>query len=287
MEFTTTREVLASLFHESPTAMLLCEREGRIVAANRAAEQLTGYASQRLTGRTCGELTGGTRLDQAVRAALSGESDRFEADLHHHDAHAVRVECEVFPARIAGGVAGAFVQVSIAQTAFNDALTGLPNRVLLADRLEQTLMTARRYRYAFAVMCGDLDRFREINERIGHYGGDEALRVVARRIRETLRGSDTVAHIGGGEFVVLQPVIEGPDDAIDLASKIVFGMQAPVAVEGHSFDLGMTLGIAIFPADGESGDELMAAAVLALAEAKRSGRGTWRLATSSAMERAT
>lgn len=286
MEFTTTREVLASLYQETPTATLLCERDGRVVAVNRAAEQLTGFSSHGLIGRACGELSAGVRLEQAVTAALLGESDRFDAEFVHGDAHSVRVDCEVFPARLAGGIAGAFVQARIAQAALSDTLTDLPSPMLLADRIEQTLMTARRYRHAFAVMCADLDQFRAINERVGHFGGDEALRTVAKRMRETLRESDTVARIGGGEFVVLQPMIEGPDDALDLASKIVFAMQAPVTVEGRPLELRITLGIAVFPEDGESRDELMAAAVRALAEAKRSRRNVWCSATNSTMGRA-
>jgi diguanylate cyclase (GGDEF)-like protein/PAS domain S-box-containing protein len=285
MEFTATREALASLYDESPTATLLCERDGRIIAANRAAERLTGYAAHELTGRACGELSDGVRLDWAVRAALAGASDRFETALLHRDAHLVRIECDVFPARIAGNIAGALVQARAVEAALVDALTGLPNRALLIDRVEQTLMTARRYRYAFALICADLDRFRTINERIGHLGGDEVLRIVAQRLRDTLRGSDTVSRVGGGEFIVLAPMIDGADDAIDLAQKIVFAMQAPVTVEGRSFQLQMRLGIAVFPQDGESGDDLMAAAVRALAEAKRSDRAVWCSARSLATER--
>lgn len=273
------REVLTSLYDETPTATMLCNADGRIIAANGAAEQLTGYAGRELVGRRCSDLVlDGASLAQTVQDALVAGTARCALEFASR-AGRVRVECDIFPARMNGRVVGTFVQCRVEQNALADVLTGLPNRALLADRIEQTLMTARRYRYCFALMDAGLDEFERVNERIGRAGGDEALRIVACRIRETLRESDTIAYAGDEGFVILQPMIDGSEDAVDLVQKITFAMQAPVTVGEEALDLRMSVGVAVFPSDGESGEELTAAAKRALQRAKRDGR-PWCLATS-------
>ena len=163
----------------------------------------------------------------------------------------------------------------IQQLAFYDALTGLPNRVLFADRIAQALAASRRYKRGFAVMYLDLDAFKEINDRYGHPAGDLVLREVAERLMMTLRESDTVARFGGDEFVILQPVVSGAADAQDLAEKIVAAMQAPLTIEGADRIVHTSIGIALFPEDGSSADELMERADRALYRAKRAGRNRW------------
>ena len=288
MEFAATREVLASLYDQSPTATLLCDREGRVLRANAAAEALAGCAPGELAGRSCAALTDeGERLRHAVAAAASGERHRFELEMRHRDGASLTVECDVFPARIAGEIAGAFVQMRSEAASLADALTGLPNRMLLVDRIEQALVAARRYSYRFALLHADVDGFKEITTRAGSLGSDEVLRIVAQRMRDALRRSDTLARVGADRFVILQPMIDSEDDAVDLAHKIVFSMQAPVAVRRRALDVRLSIGIAIFPGDGESREELAAAAGRALHEAKRYYRGLFRLATRPNLEPAT
>ncbi len=163
----------------------------------------------------------------------------------------------------------------IEQLAFYDSLTGLPNRVLFSDRIRQTMGAAKRYNRGFAVMYLDLDNFKEINDRDGHGAGDLVLKAVADRLLSTLRESDTVARFGGDEFVILQPVVNGANDAADLARKIVSTMQAPLDIEGASRAVHTSIGIALYPHDGTSPDELMDRADRALYRAKHAGRNRW------------
>jgi diguanylate cyclase (GGDEF)-like protein/PAS domain S-box-containing protein len=163
----------------------------------------------------------------------------------------------------------------IQQLAFYDALTGLPNRVLFADRISQALAAAKRYNRGFSVMYLDLDEFKAINDRYGHPVGDLVLRAVAERLIVTLRDSDTIARFGGDEFVILQPVVNGTSDASDLAKKIVSSMQAPFTIDGVDHVVHTSIGIALFPQDALTADELMERADRALYRAKRMGRNRW------------
>ena len=170
----------------------------------------------------------------------------------------------------------------IEQLAFNDSLTGLPNRVLFADRIANTIATARRYRRGFAVMYLDLDHFKSINDTYGHLVGDEVLKGVGERLRSTLRESDTVARFGGDEFVILEPVVDGPSDSADLARKVHDALQVPVAVNGVQHNVQASIGIALFPDDATSIEGLMEAADGALYRAKREGRNRWFFADAEA-----
>lgn len=178
---------------------------------------------------------------------------------------------------VAGALERAQHAERIEQLAFYDALTGLPNRVLFDDRVEQTITAARRYKRGFAVMYLDLDDFKEINDRYGHPAGDLVLRGVAERLLLALRESDTVARFGGDEFVVLQPVVNGAADAAGLAQKILDAMRDPISAGGVEHRIHASIGIAVFPEDALTIEELMEHADRALYTAKRSGRNRWVL----------
>jgi diguanylate cyclase (GGDEF)-like protein len=186
---------------------------------------------------------------------------------------------------VAGALERAEQSERIEQLAFNDALTGLPNRVLFEDRIGHTIATARRYARGFAVMYLDLDNFKAINDRFGHPVGDQVLIGIAKRLREQLRESDTVARFGGDEFVILQPIVDGPSDAADLARKIHTAMQAPLSIDGIAHDVRASIGIALFPADGQSVADLMEAADRALYSAKHQGRNRWSFANAESARR--
>jgi diguanylate cyclase (GGDEF)-like protein/PAS domain S-box-containing protein len=163
----------------------------------------------------------------------------------------------------------------IEQMAFNDALTGLPNRILFNDRIDQTIATARRYDRGFAVMYIDVDHFKAINDKHGHAVGDATLQEVAHRLRLATRESDTIARFGGDEFVILQPIVDGPSDAADLARKLNVAMQEPVVVDGVPLKVRTSMGIALFPSDGNTIEALMESADRALYRAKKEGRNRW------------
>lgn len=162
--------------------------------------------------------------------------------------------------------------------AFFDSLTGLPNRVQLGDRMRDVLAAAERYDRRFAVHCLDLDRFKPINDTYGHAVGDEVLRVVARRMERCTRETDTVARVGGDEFVIVQ-ICDGTErSASVLAERVIASLQKPIAFGGIEHRVGISIGTAIFPGDGADAAGLLEAADVALLQAKRDGRGRQRFA---------
>lgn len=155
--------------------------------------------------------------------------------------------------------------------ALYDALTGLPNRPLLHDRLEGALARARRERGRLAVLYVDLDNFKEVNDRHGHDAGDELLRQVAGRLSAAVRASDTVARLGGDEFVVLLESIHAPDDATMVAGKLATALRQPLRVGAHEIRIRASIGIAIHPGDGGDVVSLLQQADAAMYLAKRTG----------------
>ncbi len=157
--------------------------------------------------------------------------------------------------------------------AFTDALTGMPNRVLFYDRLEQITMSASRYKTQFALMMMDLNRFKNINDTLGHHIGDRLLKTVGERLQTILRESDTVARLGGDEFAALLPTIDHDEGVSIVAEKIVNALNKPITVEGHNLSIGISIGLVRCPRDGDKTTLLMQHADLAMYHAKRKGLG--------------
>lgn len=156
--------------------------------------------------------------------------------------------------------------------AFFDTLTALPNRASLSERLETLLSESQQYERHFAVHCLDLDRFKAINDEFGHAVGDDVLNIAARRMERCLRSTDTVARIGGDEFVILQ-VLDGDMSAVaELADRIIDSVAQPMAIDGIEHVVGISVGISVFPKDGTDAKSLIHAADEALLRAKREGR---------------
>jgi diguanylate cyclase (GGDEF)-like protein len=157
--------------------------------------------------------------------------------------------------------------------ALHDPLTGLPNRTLLEDRLEQALGTSRREARSFAVMILDLDGFKAVNDSYGHQAGDLVLEELAARLRRCLRESDTLARLAGDEFAVLLPTLHQPSDAVVAARKLLEALREPVDVGGRPVVVGGSLGVAVFPNDGDNAVSLIGEADRAMYAAKRGGTG--------------
>ncbi|MBT3372099.1 MAG: EAL domain-containing protein [Rhodospirillaceae bacterium] len=161
--------------------------------------------------------------------------------------------------------------ISRAHMAHYDSLTGLPNRALLFDRLTHAINQSRRYDHELAVLFIDLDRFKFVNDTMGHEAGDMVLKTVASRIRECLRESDTVARLGGDEFIALVTNLDAAVSAATVASKIVESVSRPIMIGGNGATISASIGIALFPDDAESADDLMRLSDAAMYQAKQIG----------------
>jgi diguanylate cyclase (GGDEF)-like protein/PAS domain S-box-containing protein len=166
-------------------------------------------------------------------------------------------------------------EARIQHMALHDALTGLPNRVLLQDRLEQAIAFAVRNQKRVALLMLDLDRFKNVNDSRGHHVGDRLLEVVSNRLKECLRKSDTVARFGGDEFVVCLPMVRDDEEIKQVAQKILAAMVEPFLIEGHELQISGSIGICQYPTDGKSPEALLQFADAAMYQAKTKGRGNY------------
>jgi diguanylate cyclase (GGDEF)-like protein len=163
-----------------------------------------------------------------------------------------------------------------------DLLTGLPNRFLFQDHAELALAQAARNGKQVAILFLDLDHFKTINDTFGHRAGDQVLIEVARRLDGCLRASDTLARFGGDEFNAVLPDIDTPAAAASVAEKIIASLSTPFLIEGQALQVGISIGIAIYPRDGVQIDALALAADAAMYQAKEQGRNSYRIFASDA-----
>ena len=160
--------------------------------------------------------------------------------------------------------------------ATRDALTGLPNRVLLNDRANQAILAAARSHGQLALLFIDLDRFQLVNDSLGHQAGDALLHAVAERLGNTLRRDDTLARLGGDEFVLLWNGLKSGPDAAVVAQRILGILARPFVIEGQTLSIGASIGISVYPADGHDSATLLKSADAAMYAAKDAGRNTFR-----------
>lgn len=168
----------------------------------------------------------------------------------------------------------------ISYQAYHDLLTGLANRMLFKDHLELAIAQARRYRHMLALMFLDLDRFKVVNDTLGHVIGDHLLIEVATRLRNCLREGDTLARQGGDEFTLLLPQIDSQEDAVRTADKVIKSFGAPFQIDGHELYVSMSIGIALYPDNGDNIDILIKNADIAMYESKAKGRNRYQLYSS-------
>ncbi len=182
--------------------------------------------------------------------------------------------------RIAGiAVERKLNEAYIRHIAHHDTLTGLPNRLLLEDRLEQAIAQAHRHQMMVAVLFVDLDHFKTVNDSLGHPAGDRLLQAVAGRMHQCLREGDSVARLGGDEFVVCLSEVGSNSDAAVVAEKIQHVLAEPLDIDGHMLQIGSSIGISVYPHDGDNVDALMKAADAAMYDAKAKGRSNYRFYT--------
>jgi diguanylate cyclase (GGDEF)-like protein/PAS domain S-box-containing protein len=256
--------------------LLAVDAEWRIDLINSRAADMLGEPRQLLLGRDFREA-----VEIAVIEAVRHVMERRQPMSFEHFANAAGrwLDYRLSPSPDGGAVVF-FVDITERKLAAerallvaqHDALTGLSNRRLLREEAERILAAARRQAHKIAVLFLDLDRFKPINDSHGHEVGDKLLKTVARRIQRTLRAEDAVGRIGGDEFVAVLVGIRDAEDAAHVAANLVRTVGRPYRVNGLSLDVGVSVGISLFPEHGESIDVLFKRADAAMYDAKRSGR---------------
>ncbi|MFH1043618.1 MAG: diguanylate cyclase [Pseudomonadota bacterium] len=234
--------------------------------------EVIGEESYRETeGHFTQVLQGHPATYQRTRKLANGESRYLEAKLLPHIGDQGKVlGCFAVTTDI---TEHKLTEERIQRMAHHDSLTGLPNRLLFNDRLEQAISLAKRDSRQFALLYLDLDKFKRVNDTLGHTAGDELLQAVAARIRRQVRESDTVARVGGDEFSVILPDVARREKAETVARKIIAALAAPFQLgsQKQSVDIGTSIGIAVYPADGRDADALIKAADAAMYSAKQVG----------------
>jgi diguanylate cyclase (GGDEF)-like protein/PAS domain S-box-containing protein len=276
------------LFDSNPVPMWLYDPEDlRILSVNDAAVAHYGYSRERFQSMTLPDLWPRDECDIHGDVAKSvGETYQSDRTWRHVKADGSEIEVLTYARRVPfGDVQAVLVAVMdvterkqaearIAYMAHHDALTGLPNRVMFHERLDELLARVRRQGNSIAVLCLDLDHFKGVNDTLGHPIGDELLKAVAQRLKKCLRDSDVVARLGGDEFAIVQSPVGSPTEANILANTLIEVVSRPYEVQGHEFVVGASIGIALAPNDGAAADLLLRNADMALYRAKAEGRGT-------------
>lgn len=278
------------LLENAPDAVMVAGEDGRILMVNSGLERLFGYDRRELLGQPVEIL-----LPESIRArhrehrvAYMGTSrERPMSSVpnmtgRHKTGREIPVDIALSRFDSGGGCRiTAFIrdvsdrrrmETEIRHQATHDTLTGLPNRILFLDRLDVAMAHARRHGGLGAVMMLDLDDFKSINDVLGHGQGDLLLQEAAHRLSDCLRAEDTVARLGGDEFAILLPALERPEDAQAVADKLIAVLSQPFHVEGLDTRLGASVGITLFPLDGDTSTTLLRNADMSMYRAKTQGR---------------
>ena len=278
----------ASVFEHSGEALVITDADNRIVAVNPAFTRQTGYVLDEVRGKDPGILGSGQTPRETYQAMWSalGQSGYWQGELlcrrKDHSLYPKWMSVSVI--RGADGHVTNYIasftditerkqaEAQISRLAYQDALTGLLNRFSLQSQLEQALAMAQREKRSLAVAFLDLDRFKTINDTMGHAVGDQLLREAARRLRDSVRHSDIIARLGGDEFVVVLTEVDDVMAAARVADKILHALAQPYRVDHHRLHSTASIGLAFYPDDGEDGDTLMKNADTAMYHAKSQGR---------------
>ncbi len=278
----------ASVFEHSKQSILITDADVRIVCVNNAFSEITGFSADEVIGHNPRLLGSGNHdksFFQAMWASLLNTGSWSGELWNRRKDGSVYVEwMDICSVRAPTGQLTNYIGLSYDITdrkaaeenmrhlAQHDFLTGLPNRVLFYDRFEQVLASAHRNETQFAVFFLDLNRFKEVNDTLGHQFGDALLKAVAIRLTDTMRATDTVCRLGGDEFVILVPEIDNARQAQTLAEILHQKFRQPCVVEGREIAITFSIGYATFPEDGDSMGDLLQAADLAMYRSKNADR---------------
>ena len=274
------------LFDGNPVPMIVCALDGeRILAVNEAAIQHYGYSRAEFEKLTIRGL-------QAFDTELPWTGDRSGDEQaartwKHVRADGTLIDLAIYSRQIVHGDQPAVLlalmdmterkraEARLAFMALHDDLTGLPNRNLLRQQMDEILLHTRRSAEKVAVLVLGLDNFKAVNDTLGHGIGDKLLRGVAKRLRSTLREEDALARLNSDEFALVQSGVARPEDAVLLARRVLEAIGEPYLLDGHSVVIGASIGIAMSPGDGTESEKLLKSADMALSRAKNEFRGTF------------
>src|SRR6478736_974807 len=274
------------LFDSNPVPMIVCSPDGeKILGVNDAAIHHYGYSRAEFERLTIRSL-------QAFDAELPWTGDRNDDDQTGRTWKHVRIDgalidLAIYSRQLAYGDQPAILlalmditerkraEARLAFMAQHDGLTGLPNRNLLRQHMDEILPHTRRSAEKVAVLVLGLDNFKAINDTLGHAVGDKLLRGVANRLRSTLREEDALARLNSDEFAIVQSGLARPEDAVGLAKRLLEAIGEPYLLDGHSVVIGASIGIAMAPGDGDESEKLLKNADMALSRAKNDSRGTF------------
>lgn len=290
----TEMELNAKVFEQSSEGIMICDAQNNMVSVNRAYCEITGYTQEELQGKNPRILKSG-RHDPAFYRNIWAQvlnRGQWEGEIWNR-----RKSGEIFPCwlsitalRGGGGEITHYIGVSrdiskhkqdeeqIRHLAHYDVLTGLPNRYLLNDRIEQAISQAHREQHSLGLMFLDLDRFKNVNDSLGHQVGDRMLMEVAKRLKGLVREEDTVSRLGGDEFIILLLGVDAEGSA-HVASKIIRSMAEPFMIGGNELTITPSIGIAMYPEDGQGIETLLQCADSAMYKAKDTGRNNYRFFT--------
>ncbi|WP_334156828.1 bifunctional diguanylate cyclase/phosphodiesterase [Oryzomicrobium sp.] len=285
----------AQVFESGNEGIVITDARNRILTVNRAFTAITGYRVDEVVGRNPSMFSSGRHPPEFYNTLWRelNETGTWSGEIWNR-----RKDGSLFPEWLnisavrddAGTVThyiAAFSDITerkaaeaqVRHMAEYDALTNLPNRVLLLDRLGQSIAAAQRAGTGMALLFIDLDRFKNINDSLGHAVGDQVLCLVGERLSATVRASDTVSRLGGDEFVVLLPNLDVPDRAASVAEKLLVALSQPLAVGAHELAVTPSIGIAVYPEDGDDGPTLLKNADAAMYSAKENGRNNYQFFT--------
>ena len=290
----------AAVFEQSAEGIVIIDATHNVLMVNQAYVKMTGYSAAELIGKLPPVMDPGCNDASFIRAmwetvethgSWQGElwNRRKDGDLYPELASVSRVHDEEgkvshYIAIVTDISAHKANEAHIHRLAHFDALTGLPNRSLLADRVGQSLSRVERNAESLALIFMDIDRFKNVNDSLGHRIGDELLIQVAGRLRHVLREEDTVSRLGGDEFILVLPSASA-EGAAHVAEKVLKSLSAPYQIEHHELNVTASLGIAMYPNDGHTYDALSMCADAAMYRAKQGGRNTFRFFTREMQER--
>ena len=276
-------------FAEASNEGIFIHHGGILTDVNGALLALLGYTREEMVGREVLSFLAPEWLDAATDYLRAGREDAYEAEVVHQSGRRIPVEIVGKTVRISNEVsrlgvvrdltARRHAEARIQYLAHHDMLTGLPNRAYLTERLTTILALARRHGTLVAIMFIDLDNFKTVNDSLGHHVGDVLLKQVAARIKEVLREADMVSRLGGDEFLVILADFAAPDDAAKVAQKLLQVISAPIDLDGREIRSSASIGVSMFPRDGDNAEDLIRHADAAMYSVKAHGRGHSRFYT--------